>query len=40
MGHSVTPLSSALGVGEANRVDHPNVDAETEAKANKQRRKI
>ncbi|KAJ8062471.1 hypothetical protein OCU04_009004 [Sclerotinia nivalis] len=38
MEHSVTPLSSALGEGEANRVDdHPNhVDAE----ANKQRRKV
>ncbi|KAI9039910.1 uncharacterized protein KD926_009011 [Aspergillus affinis] len=42
MEHSVTPLSSALGEGEANRVgDHPNhVDAEAEAKANKQRRKV
>ncbi|OQE11854.1 hypothetical protein PENFLA_c071G04711 [Penicillium flavigenum] len=39
MGHSVTPLSSALG-GEANGVDHPNVDAEAEAKANKKRRKV
>ncbi|KAJ6191598.1 hypothetical protein N7519_001619 [Penicillium mononematosum] len=39
MGHSVTPLSSALG-GEASRVDHPNVDPEAEAKANKQRRKV
>ena len=44
MEHSITPLSSALGEGEANRVgDHPNhVDAEAkaEAKANKQRRRF
>ncbi len=42
MEHSVTPLSSALGKGEANGVsDHPNhVDTKAEVKANKQRRKI
>ncbi|KAH7012334.1 hypothetical protein B0J12DRAFT_690563 [Macrophomina phaseolina] len=43
MEHSVTPpLSSTLSEGEANRVgDHPDhVDAEAEAKANKQRRKV
>lgn len=40
MEHSVTPLSSALGEGEANKVGgHPtHVDADTEA--NKQRRKV
>lgn len=44
MRHSVNPLSSAPSEGKANSVgDHPNhVDAEieTEAKANKQRRKV
>ncbi|KAH7115403.1 hypothetical protein B0J13DRAFT_681466 [Dactylonectria estremocensis] len=42
MEHSVTPLPSALGEGEANRVGgHPtHVDADADAEANKQRRKV
>ncbi|KAM5358527.1 hypothetical protein ACJZ2D_015216 [Fusarium nematophilum] len=42
MEHSVTPLPSALGEGEANRVgSHPtHVDADADADANKQRRKV
>lgn len=40
MEHSVTPISSVLGVAEATRAQSNHVDVEAEAKANKQRRKV